>query len=179
LILILAIHTATAAPATAVLATPPQPAWKALTVNQRTILAPLAGDWDQMENFRKKKWLGIADRYPRMSAEEQQRMQQRMREWAALTPEQRAKIRSSYKDYQKLTPEQKAAVEKKWQRYSNLPDEEKARLKEGKKPAPSAPPPAAPATAAAANPAAASSPAAVPPAAPTPAVPRHPDSHPG
>ncbi len=86
-----------------------------------------------MEDIRRKKWLGVAERYPNMKPEEQERMQARMREWASLTPAQRAKIRDSYKDFNQLPPEQKTVVKKKWQAYSNLPSEEKQRVREQNK----------------------------------------------
>lgn len=146
-------------PTSTVIGTPPQPAWAQLTAEQRTILAPLGTEWDKMENFRRKKWLGIADRYSRMSPEEQHRVQARMREWAIMTPEQRAKVRDSYKEFQQLPPEKKQVVKEKWETYSKLPEEEKNRIKQNKAtaklPAPteSAPPaaeqpPTAPVTAA-------------------------------
>jgi hypothetical protein len=40
-----------------------QPSWSELNPDQKRILAPLSGDWDKMEGFRRKKWLGIAQRY--------------------------------------------------------------------------------------------------------------------
>ena len=65
LILFLGVQTgAWAAPTSAVIATPPQPAWEELQTEQRTVLSPLANEWDKLENFRRKKWLGIAERYP-------------------------------------------------------------------------------------------------------------------
>lgn len=121
------------APASAVIATPPQPGWKQLSAEQRGILAPLSRDWDQMEHYRRKKWLGIAARYPKMNPEAQQRIQKRMQQWAAMSPEQRAKVRSDYKAFKQLPPEKKAVIQKKWQSYSELPEEEKARLKRGGK----------------------------------------------
>lgn len=133
-------------PTTVVIGTLPQPAWSQLSTQQKIILAPLANDWETIENVRKKKWLGIADRYPSMKPDEQLRTQERMREWARLTPEQRAKVRDSYKDFNQLPPEQKTAVKKKWEAYSNLPQEEKQRVREGGKSAklltPPSPPPA-------------------------------------
>jgi len=120
-------------PTTAIIGTPPQPGWRQLNTEQKVILAPLAKEWDKMENIGKKKWLGIADRYPNMKQADQQRMQDRMREWAKLTPEQRAKVRSSYKDFNQLPPEQKQVVKQKWDAYTNLPPEEQQRLREGGK----------------------------------------------
>jgi hypothetical protein len=120
-------------PTSAIIGTPPQPEWIQLSTQQRDTLAPLARDWDSMENIRKKKWLGIADRYPNMKQDEQQRIQYRMREWANLTPDQRAKVRSSYKDFNQLPLEQKQMVKKKWDAYTNLPPEQQQQLREKNK----------------------------------------------
>jgi len=117
-------------PKTVLIGTLPQPAWSQLSAQQKLILAPLVNDWEKMENVGKKKWLGIADRYPSMKPDEQLRTQDRMREWARLTPEQRTKIRDSYKDFNQLPAEQKTAVKQKWEAYSNLPIEEKQRVRE-------------------------------------------------
>lgn len=132
LILSLALNLTFAAepPTTAIIGTPPQPGWSQLNGQQRNILAPLAKDWDGMENIRKKKWLGIAERYPSMKQDEQQRMQDRMREWAGLSPTERSKVRDTYKDFKQLPPEQKQVVRQKWEAYSNLPPDEKQRMRE-------------------------------------------------
>ncbi|PKO90797.1 MAG: hypothetical protein CVU16_09255 [Betaproteobacteria bacterium HGW-Betaproteobacteria-10] len=108
----------------------PQPAWSDLSAQQKTILAPLAKDWETMGNVRQKKWLGIAQRYPSMKPDEQIRTQDRMREWSRLTPEERAKIRNRYKDFNQLPAEQKIVVKQKWEAYSNLPNDEKQRVRE-------------------------------------------------
>lgn len=106
-----------------------QPSWTELSPEQKRILAPLVADWDKMEAFRRKKWLGIAQRYPTLSPEEQARMQRRMTDWAKLTPEERKRARDKYKSLQKASPERKEAVIQKWQEYKELPESEKARLK--------------------------------------------------
>ena len=121
-------------PATVLIGTPPQPGWSLLSTQQKIILAPLVGDWDQMDNIRRKKWLGIAERFPKMTPEEQARVQERMREWAALTPAQRAKVRDSYKEFNQLDPDKRLAVKKKWEAYSNLSEEEKVRARQPKAP---------------------------------------------
>lgn len=145
MILCLALSAAIASepPTTVVIGTPPQPGWIQLSPQQKSILAPLAKDWDAMENVRKRKWLGIADRYPTMKADEQQRIQARMREWIKLSPIERTKARDSFKDFNQLPPEQKKTVKQKWEAYSNLPQEEKQRVREtGKSSRLLAPPPA-------------------------------------
>ncbi len=107
-----------------------QPKWAELPQEQKQILAPLARDWDGMEAFRKKKWLGIAKRYPTMAPQEQARVQRRMQDWAGLTPEQRAKARTQYRNLKTAPPETKENIRKKWEQYKELPDEEKQRLAE-------------------------------------------------
>ncbi|HEX5804056.1 MAG TPA: DUF3106 domain-containing protein [Azospira sp.] len=121
-----------AEPNPVVAATPPQPTWSALSREQQSVLAPLAGEWDRMENYRRKKWLGIADRYRTMVPEEQQRLQDRIRTWAKLTPEQRLAAREKYRQMKQMDPEKKAAVKQKWLEYKQLPEEEKDRLRAGK-----------------------------------------------
>lgn len=106
-----------------------QPSWVELSAEQKRILAPLSGEWDSMEGFRRKKWLGIAQRFQSMAPEEQTRMQRRMTAWAKLTPDERKRARSRYKSLQKAPPEKKEAVKLKWKEYKELPESEKARLK--------------------------------------------------
>ncbi|MCK7582624.1 MAG: DUF3106 domain-containing protein [Chromatiales bacterium] len=77
-----------------------------------------------------KKWIGIANRYPAMSEEEQARVQRRMKKWAVLTPDERRKARDQYRKLQNISPDQREQLRDKWQEYANLPDEEKKRLKE-------------------------------------------------
>jgi hypothetical protein len=106
-----------------------QPSWAELNGEQKRILAPLSSEWDKMEGFRRKKWIGIAQRYPSLSADEQARIQRRMTDWAKLTPDERKRARDKYKALQKDAPEQKEAVKQKWQEYKELPESEKNRLK--------------------------------------------------
>jgi hypothetical protein len=137
LILALCGSTQAQTPTTAIIGTPPQPGWSLLSTQQKIILAPLASEWDAMDNLRRKKWLGIAERFPKMNPDERERVQHRMHEWAALSPEQRARVRDSYKEFNQLAPEKKRALKKKWETFSNLTEEEKRVVREtGKLPAP-------------------------------------------
>lgn len=105
-----------------------QPTWAQLTPEQRKILKPLAAEWNAMEAFRRKKWLGIAERHAAMSAAEQERVQRRMREWAKLTPEERKQARDKYKTLKKVSPEQRESLRQNWEDYRALPPEERKRL---------------------------------------------------
>ena len=129
--LIFAVALWLASPLSHAVVTPPlpQPSWAELSSEQKRVLAPLAGEWDKMDGFRRKKWLGIAQRYPSLSPDEQARMQRRMTDWAKLTPEERRRAREKYQSLQKAPPEKKEAVKLKWEQYNELPESEKNRLK--------------------------------------------------
>lgn len=106
-----------------------QPGWAALTPEQKTILAPLQKEWGEMDAFRRKKWLGIAQRFPDMSPAEQYSMQNNMREWARLAPEERKIAREKYKSLRNIDPEERQVVKQKWEEYSTLTEEEKERYR--------------------------------------------------
>jgi hypothetical protein len=102
-----------------------KPLWADLTPSQQQALAPLSSDWDKIDALRKQKWLAIANKFHGMKPEEQQRLQERMRDWAKLTPAQRRAARESYEHTKKLNADQKS---EKWQQYQSLPEEEKKKL---------------------------------------------------
>lgn len=106
-----------------------QPEWSQLTPEQRQILAPLEKEWGQMDAFRRKKWIGIAQRYPSMSPAEQASLQRNMREWARLAPEERRIAREKYKSLLRIDPEEREAIKQKWEEYSALSEQEKERLR--------------------------------------------------
>lgn len=99
--------------------------WYKLTPMQQVALAPLAADWSRLDTFQKEKWLELANRFSTMSAAEQARMQERMRDWVKLSPEQRHLARESYARVKKLDAERKA---RQWEQYQQLPDEKKKEL---------------------------------------------------
>ncbi|MFZ6817639.1 DUF3106 domain-containing protein [Undibacterium sp. Ji22W] len=99
--------------------------WAQLSVEQKTALAPLAKEWDQMDALRQKKWLGVANKYTGMKPEEQQRVQERVETWGKMTPEQRMAVRENFANTSKKSPEQKSA---QWQQYQQLSESEKQKL---------------------------------------------------
>lgn len=104
---------------------PARPYWLELTAAQRQALAPLSDDWERLDGQTKKKWLEIAHRYPRMKPEEQQHTQQRMREWALLTPEQRTVARDTFARVRAMPPQKRAEMLRK---YRELPDAKRHEL---------------------------------------------------
>lgn len=99
--------------------------WKNLNTEQQTALAPLAAEWDGMDDLRKKKWLGVASKYADMKPEEKLRVQERLQAWMKMTPEQRMAVRQNFSNTAKKSAEQKSA---QWQSYQQLSDEEKQKL---------------------------------------------------
>jgi hypothetical protein len=104
---------------------PARPYWPELTPAQRQALSPLSEDWERLDFQTKKKWVEIANRYPKMQPDEQARTRDRMREWALLTPEQRRVARDSYARIRAMPPEQRAEILRK---YQELPDEKRQAL---------------------------------------------------
>ena len=101
------------------------PAWRALTARQRQNLAPLERDWPGIGAASKAKWLEVSSRVPSMPADEQQRVQARMAEWARMSPAERGQARLSFQEKKALTPEQK---QQRWEAYQALPDDHRRAL---------------------------------------------------
>lgn len=112
--------------------------WGHLTPAQREILAPFGQDWDHFTEVRKLKWLGIADRYPKMTPPEQANVRARMQEWAQLTPQDREKAREQYKKLRTAPSAERRQLEQKWREYDALPSEQKQALKAAPRIPPSA-----------------------------------------
>lgn len=109
------------------------PAWAELSPQQQEVLKPLQQLWPELEVNRKRKWLAIAKTFPSLNPQAQATAQERMREWAALTPAQRSQARLNFAQSQQLSPDQKLA---KWEAYQSLDDESKQNLLKQKKPLP-------------------------------------------
>lgn len=153
----LATRTAWATPTgTSAISGPP---WSSLTPAQQEALAPLQPTWNSNDAARKKKWIEVADRFPRMPADERRRVQERMADWAALTPAQRAQARMQFQEARRISPEERQA---RWQAYQALPEDERKRL------AQSAQVPAANSTAKSQAPSSMNANGAKPPSAPGP-----------
>lgn len=104
-----------------------RPLWTELTPGQQTVLAPIEKTWDDNDAVRKRKWVELAARYPKMSAEEQANAQKRMADWARMSPSERRATRQNFQAAQKVDAEKRAA---KWEAYQALPEEERRKLAE-------------------------------------------------
>ena len=96
---------------------PPKPDWAELTVAQQQALSPLKDDWATLDAVRRNKWIKVADGYPKMKPDEQQRLQARMKDWVKLTTDQRRVAREKYLALKKMPPEKREHVKTQWQLY--------------------------------------------------------------
>jgi hypothetical protein len=84
---------------------------------QQQVLAPLQEQWQELDTPRRKKWIKVADSFPKMKPAEQERLQTRMKDWAKLTPEQRRVAREKYLKIKKMPPEKREQIKAQWQQY--------------------------------------------------------------
>lgn len=101
------------------------PAWASLTADQQQILAPLSAYWNELLPEQKRKWVGIAKRYPKMKPDAQLRVQRRMDAWAKLTPAQRWQARQQYRNLGKIAPDRREELRRYWAEYQSLAPHEK------------------------------------------------------
>ncbi|MEN9418671.1 MAG: hypothetical protein RI988_2291 [Pseudomonadota bacterium] len=101
------------------------PAWSALTPAQRAALAPLRQDWAAIDAGRKQKWIEVSQKFPTLSQAERDRIQQRMAEWARMTPAERGRARLQFQESRLILPEERQAL---WEAYQALPQEERQAL---------------------------------------------------
>jgi hypothetical protein len=99
--------------------------WESLKAGQQKILAPLESDWDYMLPDSRKKWIQVANLYPKMSEADQQRLQSRMASWSNLSQKDRRLARENYLSSLKFPAEKKAEA---WSAYQKLSDEQKKKL---------------------------------------------------
>jgi hypothetical protein len=114
-----------ASAAHAAAATEAGPRWSDLTPAQRTALAPLERDWSTIDADRKQKWIQVSGRMPAMPAAERARVQDRMKEWARLSPQQRGQARFAYEQAKQASPKDR---QERWEAYQALPAEQKRQL---------------------------------------------------
>lgn len=99
--------------------------WAELSNQQKLALAPLERDWASIDGVRQRKWVELAGRMPSMPVDERARIQQRMAQWASLTPAKRSQVRLQFLEAKQLPAAQRQA---RWQEYQALSSDEKQAL---------------------------------------------------
>lgn len=99
--------------------------WKDLKPAQQASLRPLEHEWAGISASQKQKWLKLSGRFPKMTLAEQARVQDRMAEWARMTPQQRGQARLNFQEAKQITPKDRQA---RWDAYQALTPEQRQRL---------------------------------------------------
>ena len=99
--------------------------WRDMKPAQQSVLKPLERDWSGIDAARKQKWLELSARFPRMSPDEQSRVQARMADWARMTPQERGQARMNYQEAKRLPVQDRQA---RWESYQALSPEQKRQL---------------------------------------------------
>ena len=101
------------------------PGWEQLNTLQKLALYPLAPRWAVLSEQQKRQWLAIAQSFSKLPEAEQERLHNRMAQWASLSSQQRSQARLNYAATNRLAPDSKRA---RWEAYQALSNEEKTRL---------------------------------------------------
>jgi Protein of unknown function (DUF3106) len=102
---------------------------------EQAALKPLEREWTAISAPQKQKWLELSARFPKMTPAEQARVQERMSEWARLSPQQRGQARLNFQEAKKVPTEDRQA---RWDAYQALSPEQKQQLATRAAPAASA-----------------------------------------
>ena len=99
--------------------------WDSLSPKQQKVLTPLEADWDYLKDDSRKKWVQVANLYPKMSRQDQERLQDRMNAWSKLSQRDRRNARENYLSSLQFPIDKKVEA---WSAYQRLSDEQKKKL---------------------------------------------------
>jgi len=102
------------------------PRWNSLSPAQQTLLEPFKDSWTTLPDAEQRAWAELALRFPRLPADQQERAQKRIQEWAALSPAQRQMARSNYRLAKVLPPEARV---QQYEAYRELSAEQRGVLR--------------------------------------------------
>ena len=92
-------------------------------------LSPFDREWDRLKHRHRQRWPEVAERYPDIAPERQQRLQTRMRERKQLTLMKREQARKCYQRVRELPPEEREALHESWGDHRNLPEDQRQDLR--------------------------------------------------
>lgn len=124
------------------------PLWHQLSAQQQQALAPLQRDWAQIDTARKAKWLEVAARFETMRPQERARVQERMADWARMSPAERGQARLQYQEVQQWSAQTR---QERWEAYQSLPADQRQALVDAARQPPVSAPAARPSSALAAE----------------------------
>jgi Protein of unknown function (DUF3106) len=101
------------------------PKWVELTPSQQRALQPLNSLWSSITTAHKRKWIALIANFSDLSDKDQEKLQQRMKQWASLSAQERAQARVIFTQVQQLTADDRLS---KWQAYQALEPSQKNQL---------------------------------------------------
>lgn len=115
----------TSAASTSVIPSIAPPAWSELSADQQSALRPLKKTWTELSDVQRRKWIAVIKNFNKLSAQDQEKIQDRMEDWASLKPSERERARDNFASA-KLTPLGNKSG--RWEEYQALPQDERNRL---------------------------------------------------
>ena len=101
------------------------PSWSELSADQKVALSPLAASWPSLSSSHKGKWIALVQKYPEMAEADKARLNERMVDWAALSPKDRELARLNFAVSKKIPTDSRLA---NWEAYQALPESKKQAL---------------------------------------------------
>ncbi|MEX8495605.1 DUF3106 domain-containing protein [Sphaerotilus sp.] len=96
-----------------------------LSASEHQALQPLQSQWNGIDSLRKQKWRDVANRYASLPVVQQERLHERMVEWATMSPAQRNAARINFEELRKVPATERQT---RWEAYQSLPAEERQAL---------------------------------------------------
>lgn len=93
------------------------PTWSELADQEKQVLQPLAGVWDDMSTTRRRKWRSIVKNYAQLNPADQSKLRARMQDWALLSTKDRQLARLNFAQSKNLNPQELAS---NWEAYQSL-----------------------------------------------------------
>jgi uncharacterized protein DUF3106 len=91
-----------------------EPAWDALSSDERRVLKPLSQDWTGLSGYLRTRLIRVADCYSQLSTIQQRRVSARLLEWSKLSPNQRTLARKRYRDFMAFSIETRREIVAQW-----------------------------------------------------------------
>jgi hypothetical protein len=88
--------------------------WTRLSQQEKTALAPLASDWDNMPAAQREKLLVVARDFPKLSPQRQKLLHSRLHSWSQLTSEERQIARDNFRKIQALPKQDQTSIRQQW-----------------------------------------------------------------
>ena len=91
--------------------------WSKLPVSVQVVLKPLEEDWSELTPDQRLKWFDLGRRFGQLPPDEQRRVQERMVDWARMTPSERGLARLNFQEIRQVSLKERL---ERWEAYQGL-----------------------------------------------------------